>query len=75
MKLHPYPEHQGCETGCKVSWFFYEDREQAELAAEAARRNAITLEGRGFDFGFQSPGQITEPERSKRPGLFQVVIP
>lgn len=60
MTYKQYPKYQDSRSGIKVSWYFYESREDAEKASKAARHNAIRLEQQGYDWGYQSPGQIKE---------------
>lgn len=60
---HPYkpmPQALRQRSGCKVSWRVYTTQAEAEAAAAIARHNARIDEGRGFDFGFMSPGDITQ---------------
>jgi hypothetical protein len=65
-----YPKAERVEVGCKVSWYTYKDRETAEKAARAAEHNAVIKSMRGFDFGYQSPGNIRKVEDG-----FKVTIP
>lgn len=81
----PYPEPKSTRTGCKVSWLYYETREEAEKCAEAARHNGHYYASLGYDFGYCAPGSITqmpaihEPGKAwmgeERAGLFEVCIP
>lgn len=70
-KPREYPQHLGVRSGCKVGWLLYADRGIAEKAAEVARWNAKIYAGLGYDFGYQSPGNITET----KDGKFEVCIP
>lgn len=65
------PKEIGYEGGCKVSWLTYATREDAEVASGFAAREAHRKAGLGYDFGYQSPGSITEHED----GTFTVVWP
>lgn len=53
-----YPEAQARETGCKVSWRYYDKREDADAASEAAKHDAEIQAMRGYDFGYCCPGDI-----------------
>jgi hypothetical protein len=66
-----YPEAVATRTGCKVGWRVYTTIETAAQCAEAARHNARIQESLGYDFGYQSPGNITQLED----GRFEVCIP
>jgi hypothetical protein len=70
MQFMQYPEADRIETGIKVSWYIYKDRAIAEEAAKAAEHNAVIQSMRGFDFGYQSPGDIRKVEDG-----FKVTIP
>ena len=65
------PEEIGYEGGCKVSWRPYATREDAEVASGFAMRAAHERAALGYDFGYQSPGAITDNED----GTFTVVWP
>jgi hypothetical protein len=74
-----YPQHQNVRSGCKVSWYYYAKKEDAEKAAEVAKHNAQIQASLGYDFGYQSPGYRVEligdnwgPEYK---GLWEVCIP
>ncbi len=73
-KWMPYPEYQRMRTGIKVSWYYYKSREDAEKAAIAARHNAQIQMQLGYDFGYQSPGSIQNPN-GFHPDLYEVCIP
>jgi hypothetical protein len=73
-----YPEYQALRSGCKVSWYYYAKKEDAEKAAEAARHNAAIQASLGYDFGYQSPGYRVELKGAEWPqyqGLWEVCIP
>jgi hypothetical protein len=66
-----YPTEQEYRSGCKVSWYIYDSRADAEACSEAAKHNARIDRSLGYDFGFCSPGSITVlPD-----GRFEVCIP
>ncbi len=56
----PYPPQQDSRVGCKVSWYIYAKREDAETAAIAAQHNATIQSELGYDFGYCSPGSIEQ---------------
>ena len=60
MKLKQYPEYELFRSGIKVSWYFYDTREEAEKASKIAVHNARILEAQGYDWGYQCPGEIKE---------------
>ena len=67
----PYPKEQDCRVGCKVSWYIYDKKKDAEAASKAAKNNAILYARMGYDFGFQSPGSIDK----LKDGRYEVCIP
>lgn len=69
-KLMDYPKYDGMECGCKVSWYFYKDRDEAERASSVARKNAVIYSRLGYDFGYCSPGSI-----EKVGELWKVCVP
>lgn len=53
-----YPKPIDMRIGSKVSWYLYDNSNDAEKAAKIARdERAIKLE-QGYDFGYQMPGTI-----------------
>lgn len=66
-----YPEPLSTRSGCKVGWYTYATRAEAETAAEAARWNASLKAAYGHDFGYTPPGTIGEDAD----GTFTVTIP
>lgn len=73
-----YPKHDAMRVGIKVSWYYYKDQAMAEKAAEAAKINAAIQASLGYDFGYQSPGSITQCNADYWPthdGMFEVCIP
>lgn len=74
----PYPPYQRVRTGCKVSWYYYAKKEDAEQAAEVAKHNAAIQASLGYDFGYQSPGysiQLMGDSWPSYQGLWEVCIP
>jgi hypothetical protein len=73
------PKHQSYRSGCKVSWKYYDSREDAELAAKAAEHDANIQLSRGYDFGYCWPGSIgwAEPdsEHGGENGRWEVCFP
>jgi len=65
----PTPTRQ--RSGCKVGWYYYDNLADAEACAEWAEIRAAEMAGFGYDFGWLTPGTITECAD----GTFQVVIP
>jgi hypothetical protein len=77
-KYMPYPPHDDVRSGCKVGWYYYKSHEAAEQCATAARHNAAIQASLGYDFGYQSPGSITQCNENHWPeydGLYEVCIP
>ena len=68
--LREYPAYQDLRVGCKVSWYTYTKQSDAKKAAKIAMHNAGILAERGYDFGYQMPGQITQTDAG-----WVVVIP
>lgn len=73
FKWMTYPKPISAETGCKVSWNTYATREEAEACAVAAKHNAVRQEALGYDFGYQSPGQIDTVPGT--PPTYRVTLP
>jgi Neuraminidase (sialidase) len=71
----PYPQHQNVRSGCKVSWYYYAKKEDAEKAAEVAKHNAAIQWELGYDFGYCSPGSIRLSDWEDYKGLYEVCIP
>jgi hypothetical protein len=60
-ELPPCPKPIKTESGCKVAWYTYATRQEAEIACLHARLQAEYYSYLGYDFGWQSPGyDITE---------------
>lgn len=67
-----YPTPTRIETGCKVSWYFYDNEADAIKASEIAKSHAIHKLNQGYDFGYQSPGDVRHIEEDN---LYVVVLP
>lgn len=48
------------DSGCKVGWETYDNKEEAEARAERAKVEARERASRGYDFGYQSPGSVEQ---------------
>ena len=84
-KYLPYPTPVKQRGGCKVSWNYYDNEDDAKACSDAARRNAQLQAALGYDFGYCAPGSIEK----KKPdaiykefgkdlevgGLFEVCLP
>ena len=73
-----YPKEDNLRSGCKVGWYYYRKREDAELASEVARHNAAIQWELGYDFGYCSPGSIRWIEDEWGPaykGMWEVCHP
>ena len=46
------------ESGCKVGWEIYDNREEAEARVPAVVADAQRKLEQGYDFGYQMPGSI-----------------
>ncbi len=66
-----YPQALREQSGCKVGWRYYTTRAEAKVAAQVALREAERLEALGYDWGYQSPGQITVAAD----GTYRVCVP
>lgn len=69
--LQSYPEPDRTRSGNKVAFNYYKSKADAETCAKAAVHNAAIREAQGYDFGYMSPGAITEA----KDGMFEVVLP
>lgn len=77
-KWLPYPEPKEMRSGMKVSWNYYETEADAKACSEAAKHNAQIALSQGYDFGYQSPGQIRKPNGAGtnfHPELYEVCLP
>lgn len=70
-----YPESQGMDVGCKVSWRYYDSKEDAEKCAEAAKNNGRIQASRGYDFGYCAPGSIELMKSGPNEGRYKVCLP
>lgn len=78
FKWMQYPEPKEYRSGIKVSWHYYETKEEAEKCAEAAKHNAVRQRELGYDFGYCSPGEIRAPYgpgTNFYPDLYEVCLP
>ena len=66
-----YPTPIRKEIGCKVSWYTYDNLDDAKKASEIAKEEAIESAAMGFDFGYCYPSEIKEQED----GTFTVTLP
>jgi hypothetical protein len=67
--MYPRPLRQ--ITGFNVTWLTYESRELAMQASLTAEQIASSKWLKGFDFGYQLPGEI----KSNADGTFTVTVP
>lgn len=74
-KWRPYPPPVQTQVGCKVEWGFYADEATARACADAARSNAAILAAEGYDWGYQTPGAVTQIAEGELAGLWRVTIP
>lgn len=70
-----YPEYQDLRVGCKVKWYYYKNRKDAETASKVAYEEGIYYAGKGYDYGYCQPGSIMEVKKGKYAGLFEVCLP
>lgn len=50
-------------SGCKVGWDTYDNEAEARKASEAAKVEAVAMAQQGYDFGYQSPGEIVQARK------------
>lgn len=48
------------ESGCKVGWEIYDDEAEARARGRQAEVRMRDMESRGYDFGYQVPGEVRE---------------
>lgn len=48
------------DSGCKVGWETYDNEDEARERAKTARTQAREMATRGYDFGFQVPGEVVQ---------------
>lgn len=58
-------------SGCKVSWAVYATQEEANKRAVFARRKADLDAELGYEFGYLTPGTVTQ----LTDGTWEVVLP
>lgn len=58
-------------SGCKVGWEVYNDRAEAEARGRVAEVQMRDMEMRGYDFGYQVPGEV----RQTADGNWIVTVP
>lgn len=63
------------ESGCKVAWYFYDNEEEALAASKKAKEEANRQLSLGYDFGYQSPGQISKQTDKNGNDVWIVVMP
>lgn len=68
----PYPPEQDLRSGCKVSWYYYDSREDADACAKVAKHNARIALSEGYDFGYCGPGSVSWVESRQQ---WEVCIP
>ena len=66
-----YPDPDDSRTGCKVGWYIYRNKSDADACSKAAQHNAVIQASLGYDFGYCCPGSITTLDD----GRFEVCIP
>lgn len=71
MSRSSYPTPVRTSSGCKVGWYTYATRADADTASAVARAEARRKAEVGYDFGYSSPGDI----RPNADGTFTVTIP
>jgi hypothetical protein len=75
LDYRAYPAPDATRGGAKVGWYYYAEREAANVCARAAKHNARINEGLGYDFGFCAPGAIQKMVVGEHKGLWEVCIP
>lgn len=71
MARNGYPTPIKSASGCKVGWYTYDNRADAEAASAVARADASRMRNLGYDFGYCIPGTMTE----RADGTFVVTVP
>ena len=69
-KRSEMPKPVRIESGCRVGWYYYSTREDAETVSTWAREAGARAEAMGYDHGFCTVGEIKEID-----GLFCVTVP
>lgn len=75
VRIDDYPDAQAYRSGNKVSWLYYELKSDAYKAKALAETKRDRLLGKGYEFGFQWPGEVTLMKQGKYFGLYEVCIP
>jgi hypothetical protein len=70
-----YPNPIKLRVGCKVSWYYYRTKKEANKASHRAETRAKIKEAQGYDWGYQTPGNVRLCEAGEFAGLWEVVIP
>jgi hypothetical protein len=66
-----YPVPVSTRAGAKVGWYTYNTHEEALHASVVAEEVAARMWIRGYDFGYQIPGEVTK----NSDGTYTVVVP
>ena len=66
---------QYSRSGSKAGWEYYASEDGARMAGARAECNAQRREARGYDFGFQIPGEVLYMETGEYAGLWEVCVP
>lgn len=75
MMEHIIEQPQFSRSGSKVSWKYYATEDGAKIAGVRAELTAERREARGYDFGFQVPGEVRYMETGEYAGLWEVCVP
>jgi hypothetical protein len=70
MKNYPKPIRS--ESGCKISWYYYDNLKDAEKASIIAAEEGVRLWNLGYDFGYQTPGCVVKLKDKEE---WYVIIP
>jgi hypothetical protein len=62
MSEYPTPIRE--DSGCKVGWLTYDNQADAEKASQIAVEWGRKRAARGYDFGYESPGQVVHKVNS-----------
>ena len=73
--LKAYPKAVAKRSGCKVGWLYYRTQDEANKASRLAEKQGIDKARRGYDFGFQMPGNVRYVESGEFAKLWEVTIP
>lgn len=65
----------GDRQGCKVAWSFWTTEAEAKTAAEKAIVDAERRAAQGYDFGYQSPGEIRRVDDYEFGPSWKVTLP